>query len=332
VLVATHEVDTIVPVVDRVLALDRGAIVADGTPGDVFTDFGIARFAAIGVPVPLRWRAEAALHAAPSSAQPVLVADRTVTEVTRHPQTQRLPLPGVAAAMLTALLLALCFFLAAPLPWLALLAVAAPLVAMITGADLRRSARLFVPLALLATFATAGHVLTMGGNVRLHIGPVEITDPGLEAGARTWLRIIGPVLVGLAVSGGRPPVAVARELRRLLAAVPFARRLAAEAGLAVLLVVRLAPLMRGEVLRIERAQRARGGPAPARGLARVRSLMSLAVPAIVTTLLRAERLALALELRGWSGHVRARGPLVRAADLGWLAGASMIFAALFAAS
>ncbi len=327
VLVATHEVDQVIPLADRVIALHRGAVVADGSPDEVYAAGAVADLVRLRVPVPIQALAGARvgtpLPESPSGAG----IDVPASFERRRP---RLPVPSVAGGMLTALLLALTFFLPAPLAILGGIALVAPVLAALAGVNLRGRLRLLLSLAALATFATVGHLLTAPGDPVFSAGPLQPTPEGLDAAARTWLRIIGPVLVGLAVTGMHPPVEVARALRRMLAALPLVRRLAAETALAVLLVIRLAPLMQGELLRIERAQRARSGdPATAPlGLERVRSSVSLGVPALIGTMLRAERLALAIELRGWSGHLVARGRLLRAPDLVWVPLAIAVFGSL----
>jgi energy-coupling factor transporter ATP-binding protein EcfA2/energy-coupling factor transporter transmembrane protein EcfT len=329
VLVATHEMETFAPVADRVVALHRGSIVATGRPAEVFAPSRALQLVGLGVPVPIEAEVAARLAGDTPTAPTETIEGPPPRAAAERPG--RIPLPSVGAGMLGGVLIALSFFLAAPLPLLAATALAVLILGHLGGVEVRRLGRMLLPVAILGVLAAGAHLVTNAEGVTLlAAGPVTVTSGGMEAGARTWLRLAGPVLVALSLAGARPPAEVARELRALLERLPLARRMAAGTGLAVLLVARLAPLARDEVRRIERAQWARGG-AHGRGgiLGRARLLVSIAVPAIIGTLLRAQRLALALELRGWSAAVPGArgGSVVRRADAAWLAAAGGILVA-----
>lgn len=125
---------------------------------------------------------------------------------------------------------------------------------------------------------------------------------GLSEGALLALRLIG---ASLAVHGLRfawPGERAADEGARLLRPLERVRVPVGEAHMVLGLALRFAPLLRDEARRIARIQELRAGRA-ARGwresLGRYRAA---AVPALVSSLERAEQVALALEAR----HYRVR--------------------------
>ncbi|HEY8489932.1 MAG TPA: CbiQ family ECF transporter T component, partial [Dehalococcoidia bacterium] len=309
VLLATHDVDAVAPAADRIVALADGRVVAAGPPANVLP------------------RLAAAPAAAPPSEDRPPDGDA--------PAAPREPPVSVAAGMLGALLLGLGFFLPAPLAARAALAAGLAGLAAAWGLSLPRLARLLRPVFLLALLAGLLHVLTAeGGRTLLAAGPVSVTTAGLAAAAGTVLRVCGPVLAGLAAAGEGSTLRAARGLARLLAALPLGRRVAGNAAVVVMLVARFASLLRTEVARVERAQRARGADR-ASGTVRQRAygLVGVLVPVLTGSLERAERLALTLHVRGLRGRgagAGPAGPLFRRADLPWLLAAGALPALLLA--
>lgn len=308
VLLATHDVHAVAPVADRLVVLVGGRVVAEGPPG----------------PILARWEALTA-----SGASGVVPDAGPAAAAPREPPV------GVAAGMLGALLLGLGFFLPAPLAARAAVAAGLAGLAAAWGLSLRRLARLLRPVLLLALLAGLLHVLTAeGGRTLLAAGPVSVTTAGLAAAAGTVLRVCGPVLAGLVAAGEGSPVRAARGLSRLLGALPLGRRVAADAAVVVMLVARFASLLRTEVARVERAQRARGGDRTSGTVwQRAYGLVGVLVPVLTGSLERAERLALTLHLRGLRGRgagAGPAGPLFRRADGPWLLASGALLALLLA--
>lgn len=357
VLMATHDVDVVALAADTVITLARGELVSSGSPSEAFRD--VEELDRRGVPVPLAARAmyitgqagvtrggELSLGtaaAALASATPSNLATPAAVKLANAPEgaagiadgiEDRAVRPkehfGILTTLLAGGLLGASFLLPVPLWQLAVLSAASLLAGKLLGVDLKRLARMMAPVLLLGLVAGAMHVLTTPGTAIVSIWFVDISQQGISAATRTVMRVAGPVLVGLVLLGTRDAASTARSMGRLLEAPPLLRRWTRDAGAALLLTVRLIPMMRSEVTRVDRAQLARGvdrrsGSLPRRTLA----LLGVVAPALVGALQHAERLAITLYLRGFTaarGRPGQREPFWSLRDAPWLAIAGAVFA------
>jgi energy-coupling factor transport system permease protein len=107
-----------------------------------------------------------------------------------------------------------------------------------------------------------------------------------------------------------------------------------EIALVVMLAIRFIPLLFEETDRIIKAQKARGVDLESAGLVhKVRSLVPVLVPLLHSVFRRADDLAAALTLRGYTPGIRRtrmKEMAVRRADLLALAGVSVWFMGLLA--
>jgi energy-coupling factor transporter transmembrane protein EcfT len=153
---------------------------------------------------------------------------------------------------------------------------------------------------VLNLYLTPGRPLAAPPAVLGHAATAE----GLRAGILVVLRMAGALAAVRGLAAWLPGERGADALARWCA--PLAR-LGVPVGemRAVLgLGMRALPLLRDEAERVGRVQRLRAGQAPRGMAARARALRAATVPALVGALERADRTALALEVR----HYRARPP------------------------
>jgi energy-coupling factor transporter transmembrane protein EcfT len=173
---------------------------------------------------------------------------------------------------------------------------------------------------ILNLFLTPGRPLG-GGWLGLHA-----TAQGLSHGALLALRLLGATVALHGLRAAWPGERAADELARLARPLERLRVPVREARMLVALALRFAPLLASETRRIARLQELRAGRPP-RGpgewLDRRRAAL---IPTMVSTLERAERVALALEAR----HVRARPiPVAAGGAAGWrVVGLSLVGVAL----
>ncbi|MBI3964843.1 MAG: ATP-binding cassette domain-containing protein [Chloroflexi bacterium] len=234
---------------------------------------------------------------------------------------------SVAATFVVSALIGLVFLLPAPLWLFAVPILGLAGLGVAWRVDLARVWRLVVPALLLGGSASLMHLITAGGADLVDLGPVRVTWDGLESALRTLIRVVGPVLTGLILTSRTEPIQLARELSCLLRSIPFVRQWAEDAALALLLVVRLLPLFGDEVQRIQQAQRIRlGGREPRTLVERGRTWLSVLMPALAGASARAERLALALSLRGFGSQAGTETSVVfRPTDYPYLVAAGAIF-------
>lgn len=362
VVIATHDVDHFAHVADRVAVVEGGRVAAHGTAIDVFGQVArrglsapvptvLAAYHELGLPVsesvPLTIESAASMIAAQRIPMSRTLPLETST-LPRRPRSLSLPTAtltsgeharrwiGIPAGMAAGALVGLAFFVAAPLALLAALFAAIFLLATILGPGALPLFRQLRPVFILAGLVAILHVITFDTDAIYPVPVPRFDEAGVVSAVRTVFRLVGPVAVGLLLVAQSPPATIARDLSRLVGALPYVRRWAEDLGLAVSIVLRLVPLLRQEVRRCQRAQRARGIPASGGSLwLRAHRVVSLAVPVTVSTLVRANGLAVALYLRGFGATAAARDddpPLVPPRDVLLIIAAGAILALVVAST
>ncbi len=198
-----------------------------------------------------------------------------------------------------------------------------------SGLPLRRIPGRLAPLAFAIVSLTVFSILLSGSNgdrslaALAQLGPVRITGPAISAGLAIGLRVIVIGLTTLLVFGPSDPTRMADSLVQQWH-VPD------RFAYGTLAAVRVAPLMAGDWAVISAARRLRG--LQGGGVSgRVRDLGDRLMVMLVSAIRRAERLALAMDARGFDSgvrrthfrelHVSARDWLVIAAAWAVAAGA-----------
>ena len=156
-------------------------------------------------------------------------------------------------------------------------------------------------------FTFALHAFFTPGNPlwRLPYGDHSVTAEGLQRGALLCARLAAVVCTAALLTLTTAPLDLTRGLERLLR--PF-RRLGLpsdEIALTASIALRFIPVLVEEAERLHRAQLARGVDPGGRLLQRARNLVPLLVPLFVSAFAHADRLAQAMESRGYrSGAAR----------------------------
>ena len=174
---------------------------------------------------------------------------------------------------------------------------------------------------ILNLFLTPGRPLGGAGPFGL-----RATAAGLSHGALLAVRLIGATVALHGLRSAWPGERAADELALLARPLERLRVPVREARLLVALALRFAPLLASESRRIARLQELRAGRQPRGWGEWLRRRRAAVVPTLVSTLERAERVALALEAR----HFRVRAiPLATRGGGGWGAlGLALVGAAL----
>ncbi len=183
------------------------------------------------------------------------------------------------------------------------------------------------PILLLVFITALLDVLLAPGVAQWHVGPLSVGRQGLREGLGAAARLTLLVLQSSVLTVTTDPLALSAGAERLLRPLRRIGVPAHELALMASIALRFIPTLADEAERIRMAQAARGGDIDARGRARLRALLALLVPLLVSAFRRADELALAMEARGYHGEEgrtqwrrshAGRGDVVAAALVGVL--------------
>lgn len=366
IVVATHDLDTFLPMADRVLVLDGGGIAADVPPQELDARPKLLLRAGVGLPaameLALRLRArgldvpatgdaeemadaierclrqaappqeaapEAAAGAGTASAAPAEPQHAGGSGAGPDPAGRRAP-PAWAAG------------LDPRGKWAVLLALSAGALMQQRGIGIAASALLALGLLLACRFPLRR--LRRITAPLLLLAAVSAALAGLERNAgfsapraldtvRQLLRVLPALLAGAWFSWTTPTLAMKRGLDRALAPLARLRVPVDLLTLPAALTLRFIPLLADEFERFSRIARARGKSRAKPGRLRPGDLAAALVPFLLSCFQRAEQLALAVEARGYKlGGRRTSGlPLrMRGRDWAACAAAAAAFALLAA--
>ena len=160
-------------------------------------------------------------------------------------------------------------------------------------------------LLILALLQVLFNALPDAPPILLQLGPLAITPPDLLAGGMLLLRFAVLVLGISFATQVLSTSELAHGLEALGAPLERAGLPVHDGVMALVVAVRFLPFLAQSAERIAKAQAARGAEwAQGRGglAARARALLPLLVPVFVTSLRRAETMALAMDARGYASR------------------------------
>jgi len=143
------------------------------------------------------------------------------------------------------------------------------------------------------------YAFTTPGPAILTLGKVSVTWTGLAAGGAQIYRLCLLVTISSLLTYTTSPTQLAHGLEALLAPLDKLGLPVREMAMVLTIALRFVPTMAQQVDKLSKAQRARGidyGTAPWN---RARSWIPMFVPLFVAAFRRAERLAIAMEARGF---------------------------------
>lgn len=215
-----------------------------------------------------------------------------------HRLDPRTKFVGTIALMITALsshsFLALFIFAA-------LLALAIPLSRLPIGMILA-NLRVFV---WLFTFTFGLHAFLTPGPTLWTLPPTDwtISAEGLRMGSFFCLRLATVVVSAALMTLTTSPMQLTNGLEHLFAPAKRIGVPVAELALMISIALRFIPVLVDEAERLRKAQVARGAEFGGHPIRRARSLLPLLIPLFVSAFERADRLALAMESRGYQPGV-----------------------------
>ncbi|MFC5447005.1 ATP-binding cassette domain-containing protein [Paenibacillus aestuarii] len=333
-VIATHDLDTFFPLADRVLVMDGGAIVADGTPAELCRAPERLERAGVGLPSSVRVAqslARAGIAVAPDRLTPALAAE-AIAEALRAPAgasepdaAAPLPVaqPGGAvravapvpaapdrpawlrldprAKWLLYLLLGIGTMLQTS--WYGLAAAAVPVALACIGLPretlrgLWKIGRPFL-IFMAVTVALAGLDIQGAAGASLSLGF------SLDRAISTLLnvtRLFIVVIAGYWLASTTPYGQLSQGLSWALSFFQKWRLPVDAFALAVSLIFRFIPLILREWQRFSTIVRARGKAALHPGKVRMRDIPAMVVPLLLSMFHKAEELTVALELKRADG-------------------------------
>lgn len=180
----------------------------------------------------------------------------------------------------------------------------------IPGRYLSGNLRSLLPILVLTLLLNA--LMTPGSPI---VEGYAVTVEGLARGGTLCLRLMVIVTVTALLSLTTSPLDLADGLQSLLKPLTWVRVPVHEFALTGTIALRLIPLLADEAARIRRAQLSRGARTTGSLARRLKDLGAILVPLFAAAFSRAERLADAMEARGYRGaHGRTR---YREGRMGW---------------
>lgn len=147
---------------------------------------------------------------------------------------------------------------------------------------------------LLNAVMTPGHPLTFG-TVKWD----AITEEGIYRGVQIAGRLCAVVMIAALLTLTTSPLELADGLESLFRPLRHLRLPTGEFALALTIALRFVPTLFDEADRLFKAQMARGADFSGNVFRRIPKMLPLLLPLLVSAFSRADRLAIALELRGY---------------------------------
>ncbi|MEE2659363.1 MAG: energy-coupling factor transporter transmembrane component T [Candidatus Latescibacterota bacterium] len=188
----------------------------------------------------------------------------------------------------------------APVLLFSAIIVIAALLSRLRPALLLRNLRSFA--WLLGLTAVLHALMTPGESLYYHEGlDLGVTREGLYSAALFTMRLVAVITAAALLTLTTSPMELTDGLERLLGPLRRVGVPAHELALMASISLRFIPVLAEEAERLQKAQMARGADFGGGPLRRARRLVPLLVPLFLSAFSRADRLALAMEARGYRG-------------------------------
>ena len=176
-----------------------------------------------------------------------------------------------------------------------------------SGISLRTMVRNFRPVAIIVVITFAYHIIFSAreSTVLFELFGFEITRGGLVSASFFSVRLLVFLSVAFLITLTNSPSELAEAITQLLGPLKWLRVPVSDLGLILFIALRFIPILYDEFVAIRQAQMIRGVTFGGSFVNRIRRISSLLVPVFVTSVGRADDLALAIEARGYkSGQPR----------------------------
>ncbi len=187
---------------------------------------------------------------------------------------------------------------------LAVLFGALVLLMLVSNVPLRFYAKSAKTVLILALFTFVFNALLTGQEVLFRLGPIAFKTEGVIVGVFFGLRLFFLIFVSTVLTATTSPVDLADGLNNLLRPLEVLKVPVEEFSLIMTIALRFIPVLADEADRILKAQKARGLSLSGSILQRVEKLVPIVIPLFVSAFMKAEDLAVAMEVRGYLPGVK----------------------------
>ncbi len=321
-IVATHDLDALLPICDHVLILRDGTLLAQATPAELCRNPAPLLQADIGLPSALQAKAElmangwslpeGCLSAAALAA--ALAAQHSPRAMPAHtPRAERPERPSTASQhqrprvadtldprtkWLLATFISVGILLTPT--WGGILYGAAVIVLLIAllRLSIKELIRWLRPMMyfIVISVALSGLVLHIYGGRLTGIGFAVAPAVGT---LKQWSRLLAVMALGLLLPLTTSHQQLKQGLQAALSHVPGTKRTAEAFALATALTLRFIPVLAQEVERFSKVARARGKSRVKPGRLRARDLPTVMVPLLIAMFQLADHMTIAMEARGY---------------------------------
>lgn len=158
------------------------------------------------------------------------------------------------------------------------------------------------PIIWIIIFTAVLNIWLTPGNVLYKLGPVEITDKGLNLAIFMVFRLIFLIIGTSLLTLTTTPISLTDGIERLLNPFKKIGLPAHELAMMMTIALRFIPTLLDETDKIMKAQKARGADFESGNvLKRAKNLVPLLVPLFISSFRRADDLAMAMEARCYRG-------------------------------
>ena len=176
------------------------------------------------------------------------------------------------------------------------------------------------PLVFIIVLTGLINLFTTPGNVLLNVGPLKLTDAGIERTAFTVLRLVLIILATSTLTYTTSPMELTYGLEKLFSPLKKFGFPAGELAMMISISLRFIPTLFDEANKIKMAQMARGADFESGNIIdRAVSMVPLLVPLFINALKRSGDLATAMEARLYRiGEERTRLNEINMKNTDWI--------------
>ncbi|EGO65319.1 energy-coupling factor transporter transmembrane component T family protein [Acetonema longum] len=172
----------------------------------------------------------------------------------------------------------------------------------ISGIPLKFVLKSIRPLWLIILITVLIHFFTTPGRTVFSIGPLTVSDTGLEQGILMSIRLVFLIVMSSLMTFTTSPIALTDGIEQLLKPLKRFGVPAHELAMMMTIALRFIPTLIEETDRIMKAQISRGAEFGSGNiLRRAQSMIPLLVPLFISAFRRADELATAMEARCYRG-------------------------------
>lgn len=193
-------------------------------------------------------------------------------------------------------------FIMESLPEYLILAIWTAFLLKISQVPIKQSLKGLKPLVFLLAFTTLLNLFLIPGKILVELGPLSITEEGLQMGIKIFFRLCILVITASLMTLTTTPMSMTDGLESLMNPLKKLHVPIHEISMMMSIALRFIPTLLEETERIMKAQASRGADFDTGNLfKRVKSFVPVLVPLFVSAFKRADELAEAMESRGYRG-------------------------------